>query len=48
VLSSKQRRLLGTAASALTDLADATGKAIARKRAKTLAVLRKLLKTTRR
>jgi hypothetical protein len=47
-LTGKQRQLLGTAAKALTGLADARGKAIARKRAKSLAVLRKLLKTTRR
>ena len=47
-LTTKQRRLLATAAKALGDLADAPRKGIARKRAKALAVLRKLLKTVRR
>lgn len=47
-LSSKQLKLLGTAAKALTDLADATGKAVGRKRAKALGVLKKLVKASRR
>jgi hypothetical protein len=47
-LTTKQRKLLATAAKALGDLADAPRKGIARKRAKALAVLRKLLKTVRR
>jgi hypothetical protein len=47
-LTTKQQKLLATAAKALGDLADASRKGIARKRAKALAILRKLLKTVRR
>jgi Tol biopolymer transport system component len=47
-LSTKQRKLVGGAAAALTDLADATGRLVTRKRAKALGVLRKLLKASRR
>ena len=46
-LSQKQRALAAKAAQALTALADATGKDVTRKRRKSLAVLRKLLKATR-
>jgi len=46
-LTSKQRKLLANAARALGALADAPRKGIARKRAKALAVLQKLLKTVR-
>jgi len=47
-LSTKQRKLVGGAAAALTDLADATGKLVTRKRTKALGILRKLLKASRR
>ena len=47
-LSSKQRKLLGKAATALNDLADATGTAGKRARLRALGFLRKLLKASRR
>jgi hypothetical protein len=46
--SSKQRRLLGGAAKALTDLADAPRRSLARKRAKAVRLLQRLLSTTLR
>jgi len=46
-VTTKQRKLLVAAAKALGDLAEAPRKAIARKRAKAIAGLRKLLKTVR-
>jgi hypothetical protein len=46
-LSTKQRKLVGATAAALTDLADSSGKAMTRKRTKALGLLRKLLKASR-